>query len=74
MSDLNLAPAIAELEALDREGTNVAAGAPVTALDSIEVAPRWRRTNLVDWYYPGVKLSSNPAAMARARIAIANEG
>jgi mono/diheme cytochrome c family protein len=45
--------ALAELEALDEGGMNVAAGATVTALDSIEAPPRWRKTNLVDGYFPG---------------------
>jgi mono/diheme cytochrome c family protein len=46
--------ALAELEALDERGKNLAGGAQVTALDSIEAAPRWRRSNLVDGYFPGV--------------------
>jgi mono/diheme cytochrome c family protein len=45
--------ALAELEALDDSGKNVAVGATVTALDSIEAPPRWRKANLVDGYYPG---------------------
>jgi cytochrome c553 len=43
--------ALAELRVL-RGGENVAAGAAVTALDSIEMPPRWARTNLVDGYAP----------------------
>jgi mono/diheme cytochrome c family protein len=45
--------ALAELEALDEAGKNVAAGAVVSALDSIEAPPRWRKANLVDGYFPG---------------------
>ena len=45
--------ALAELEALDAKGKNIAVGAVVTALDSIEAAPRWRKANLVDGYFPG---------------------
>jgi mono/diheme cytochrome c family protein len=45
--------ALAELEAFDENGKNVAAGAAVTALDSIEAPPRWRKANLVDGYFPG---------------------
>ncbi len=45
--------ALAELEALDGDGKNLAAGAVVTALDSIEAPPRWRKANLVDGYFPG---------------------
>jgi mono/diheme cytochrome c family protein len=48
--------ALAEAVVIDAEGRNVAAGATVTSLDSIEAQPRWRRTNLVDGYYPGVGL------------------
>ena len=44
--------AISELKVFDREGDNVAAGQPVTALDSIEAAIRWGRANLVDGLYP----------------------
>src|SRR5262249_51086287 len=45
--------ALAELEVFDGAGKNLAAGAAVTALDTIEAPPRWRRTNLVDGYAPG---------------------
>ncbi len=57
--------ALAELEALDDSGKNVAAGAAVTALDSIEAAPRWRKTNLVDGYFPG-RADGAEAARLRA--------
>ena len=40
--------AIAELDVRTSDGTNVAASAPVTALDSIEAPERWRKTNLTD--------------------------
>ncbi|HUE69771.1 MAG TPA: DUF1549 domain-containing protein [Pirellulaceae bacterium] len=50
--------AIAELEALDAAGKNIAAGGQVTSLDSIEAPPRWRRTNLVDGLYPGVRIAA----------------
>jgi mono/diheme cytochrome c family protein len=50
--------AVAELEALDVEGKNLAAGKSVTALDSIEAPVRWRKTNLTDGLYPpGPKLT-----------------
>ena len=42
--------ALAELQVFDAEGKNVAAGAAVTSLDSIEAPVRWRQTNLVDGY------------------------
>ena len=44
--------ALAELQAFDTTGKNVAAGAMVSALDSIEAPPRWRKANLVDSYAP----------------------
>jgi hypothetical protein len=44
---------LGELKVLDARGTNVALHAKVTALDSIENAPRWQKENLVDGYYYG---------------------
>jgi len=44
--------AIAEFDILDADGTNVARGATVTSLDSIEAPPRWQRANLVDGEFP----------------------
>jgi hypothetical protein len=56
--------ALAELMVLTPQGKNVALGAVVTALDSIEAPPRWGRTNLVDGnYYRAGK--ANPADVAR---------
>ena len=40
--------ALAELEALDANGANVALNRPVTALDSIEAPERWSISNLTD--------------------------
>lgn len=52
--------ALAELEALDATGKNRALNGTVTALDSIEAGPRWRKSNLTDGLAPpGPKL---PAA------------
>ena len=45
--------ALAELSAIDAAGTNVAVGAIVTALDSIESPARWQKANLTDGWYPG---------------------
>jgi mono/diheme cytochrome c family protein len=50
-NDFNFA--LAELEAFDAADKNVAAGAAVTALDSIEAPVRWRKSNLTDGYAPG---------------------
>ncbi|AWM42111.1 hypothetical protein C1280_02575 [Gemmata obscuriglobus] len=40
--------ALAELEAFDAAGKNLARGRPVTALDSTEAPVRWRKSNLTD--------------------------
>ena len=44
--------ALAELEALNADGKNLAQGAKVTALDSIQAPARWRRANLTDGHFP----------------------
>lgn len=48
------------------EGRNVASGAKVSALDSIEAPPRWHRQNLVDGYYFGV--GTNAPALADLNV------
>jgi len=44
--------ALAEVVVTGTDGTNLATGADVTALDSIEAPPRWARKNLVDGQSP----------------------
>ncbi|MBX9626874.1 MAG: DUF1553 domain-containing protein [Gemmataceae bacterium] len=44
--------AVSELEAVDAAGKNLAAGRPVTSLDTIEAPVRWRQANLTDGLYP----------------------
>ena len=44
--------ALAELEARNADGQNVAAKSKVTSPDSIQAPPRWRRTNLTDGHFP----------------------
>lgn len=44
--------ALAEVQAFNPDGRNVAAGCDVTASDSIEAPPRWRKSNLTDGLYP----------------------
>lgn len=44
--------ALAELEVYDLANQNVAKGKEVTALDSIEAGPRWRKSNLTDGLFP----------------------
>jgi len=53
--------AVAELEAIDVAGNNIALGKTVTALDSIEAPVRWRKTNLVDGLYVGKEQSGDAA-------------
>jgi hypothetical protein len=45
--------ALAELEVVSAEARNVALGAAVTALDSIEAPVRWQKVNLTDGAFPG---------------------
>jgi Protein of unknown function (DUF1553)/Protein of unknown function (DUF1549)/Planctomycete cytochrome C len=51
--------ALAELEAVDVDGRNAAAGAKVEALDSIEAPTRWAKANLTDGWYPGMDASKS---------------
>jgi mono/diheme cytochrome c family protein len=44
--------ALAEVQVFDTAGKNVAAGKAVTAMDSIEAPPRWRKANLTDGIAP----------------------
>ncbi len=44
--------ALAELQVIDTKGKNVSTGAKVTALDSIEAPPRWKKSNLIDGKLP----------------------
>jgi hypothetical protein len=57
--------ALSELAAFDVTSQNMALGAAVTALDSIEAPPRWRKTNLVDAYFPGANLAGEPGDLAK---------
>ncbi|MEY3174565.1 MAG: hypothetical protein RLZZ436_2479 [Planctomycetota bacterium] len=50
---------LAELEALDADGKNLATGAKVQGLDSIEAGPRWSQANLTDGIWPA---AADPAA------------
>jgi mono/diheme cytochrome c family protein len=62
--------ALAELQVLDSTGNNVAAGAPVAALDSIERPPRWARANLVDAIAPAPDPSGELARLQAEREAL----
>ena len=56
--------ALAELQVFDTTGSNIALKAAVTAFDSIEAAPRWRKTNLTDDIAPP---TDNAPALAELR-------
>jgi hypothetical protein len=63
---------LAEFEVLDAAGKNRALLSGVTSLDSVEVPPRWLRTNLTDSWYPGVdpaKVAAPGADVAKLRQA-----
>ncbi|HLU46721.1 MAG TPA: DUF1549 domain-containing protein, partial [Planctomycetota bacterium] len=65
--------ALAELRVLAPDGRNVARGAPVAALDSIEAPVRWARANLVDEIYPGASLDRTSASELAGLIARRDE-
>jgi len=54
--------ALAELEVIAADGSNVAANASVAALDSIEAPERWRKSNLTDKIWPA---AADPEAAAK---------
>lgn len=56
--------ALAEMQALDTQGRNVALGARVTSLDSIEAPPRWQKQNLADGYWKGRANRATPGEIA----------
>jgi mono/diheme cytochrome c family protein len=59
--------ALAEVEAFDAAGVNRAAKQPVTALDSIEAAPRWRKANLTDGLAPPAGATQSEVAELQKR-------
>ena len=56
--------ALAEVQAFDSAGRNVALGAGVTSSDSTDAPPRWLRKNLVDGYYYGHTREASPQRLA----------
>lgn len=66
-TDFNFA--LAELSIYSPESKNISAGKVVSALDSIEAPPRWRRANLVDgsYYQPNQSVASQLTALSAAR-------
>ena len=63
--------ALSELEVYaEKEGKNLAVGQPVTALDSIESAPRWRKLNLTDGIAPESRSQEDKDKLIRERDAL----
>lgn len=63
--------ALAEMEVYDsKTGPNLAAGKPVTSLDSIEAPPRWRKTNLTDGIAPESRSEEDKNQLIRQRDAL----
>jgi hypothetical protein len=61
---------MAELEVFDKDGKNLAKGAAVSALDSIEAGVRWRKSNLTDGYAAGQGLPQNLTKLKAQRGAL----
>ncbi len=59
--------ALGEVEVLAADGRSVARGAAVTAADSIEAPPRWRRDNLVDGLWAEAANAAAAEQLARLR-------
>ncbi|OYW74117.1 MAG: hypothetical protein B7Z37_19085 [Verrucomicrobia bacterium 12-59-8] len=63
--------ALAEMEVFaDKNGPNLAAGRPVTALDSIEAAPRWQKENLTDGIAPEARTQEDKQRLISERDAL----
>ncbi len=62
--------ALAELQVFDLAGKNVALGMPVSALDSIEAPPRWRKTNLTDGLAPAAPSADEKSELINQRDAL----
>lgn len=57
--------ALAELMVLSTDGTNIAADAKVTSLDSIQAPVRWQRKNLIDGYYFNIGKEDHSQELAK---------
>ncbi|MBL9117665.1 MAG: DUF1553 domain-containing protein [Verrucomicrobiaceae bacterium] len=63
--------ALAEMEVYEsKTGPNLAAGRPVTSLDSIEAPPRWRKANLTDGIAPESRTEEDKLKLIRERDAL----
>ncbi len=63
--------ALSEMEVFaDKNGPNLASGRPVTALDSIEAAPRWQKENLTDGIAPEARTQEDKQRLIDERAAL----
>ena len=62
--------ALAEVRVFDASGKNIAQGKPVTALDSIEAPPRWRKANLTDGLAPVAQTPGEKEKLVQEREAL----
>ncbi len=63
--------ALAEMQVFDdKNGKNLAEGRPVTALDSIEATPRWRKANLTDGIAPEARTQEDKQKLISERDAL----
>ena len=62
--------ALAELSVFDADGKNVALGATVTALDSIETPVRWAKKNLIDGVFTGQSADDDVKQLREQRAAL----
>ena len=62
--------ALAELQVFDANGVNIALGKPVTALDSIEAPPRWRKATLTDGIAPVAQSPDERRKLTQQREAL----
>jgi hypothetical protein len=60
--------ALAEIDVIDNAGKNIAIGAKVTSLDSIEAPTRWQRSNLIDGKFPVGKSAKGDLAALGAEL------
>jgi len=62
--------ALAELEVFNSKSDNVAKGKPVTASDSIEAPPRWRKANITDGLAPVPPSADEKSKLVQEREAL----
>src|SRR5687768_10552667 len=58
--------ALGEMQVIAADASNLAKGAKVAALDSIEAPPRWRAANLTDEYHYGIEQGEEAGRSATA--------